>query len=410
MRQSRNLRLTIAATLFVNLSGTVALAGEPPLASLGSLISASQPTVESSFGSSMQAAAGDGTEYPLATLNAASWTAEDVANWAAAHSPTANLLEAERAALGQALDCKDEEQRAQIGLLQAVSRELALHSRQESAADALDVYYQAQAAILQMEILRQAAPRLDNLEQMAETAETLELPDGDVDELADRRMAMEDQWFEADLGLQRLRNQLASLTGQNSDTAQLAFFASPLPDATGIEQDAAAHIPEAMAKRRDLKAIETLCRCTTAKTLPAARQLLGALVPGLGLQVAASGGGCGLLGGRNNSEDEDLACRKAQCNQLARSRRSQIEAQIRDAVLQLREATSRLEVARRRAILRAEMAERAKRAIDLEQEPAGSDQLAELESLEQQAEVIRRELAVAKAIVALNRAKGTVLP
>lgn len=397
MRQTRNLQLAIAASLLVQLSGSAALGSEPPMPTLGGLFLGSPGQDESGVG------------YRQLITNTDSWTAEDAAKWGATNSPTANLLEAERAALGQVLDCKDDEQRAQIGLLQAVSRELALHSRQEAAADALDVYYQAKATILLMEILRQAAPRLDSLEEMAETAETLELPDGDVDELADRRMEMEDRWFEADLGLQRLRNQLAGLTGQDDRVSEVAFFVSPLPTAMGIELDAGVHIPQAVTRRRDLKAIETLCRCTTAKTLPAARQLLGSLVPGLGLQVAKAGGGCGLFGGNKNSDEEDLKCRKAQCNQLAKTRRLQIEAEVRDAILQLREATSRLEVSRRRATLRADMAERAVRAINLEQQSAGSDQLAELASLEQQAEVIRRELAVAKAVVALNRAKGTTV-
>lgn len=397
MRQTRNLQLAIAASLLVQLSGSAALGSEPPMPTLGGLFLGSPGQDESGVG------------YRQLITNTDSWTAEDAAKWGATNSPTANLLEAERAALGQVLDCKDDEQRAQIGLLQAVSRELALHSRQEAAADALDVYYQAKATILLMEILRQAAPRLDSLEEMAETAETLELPDGDVDELADRRMEMEDRWFEADLGLQRLRNQLAGLTGQDDRVSEVAFFVSPLPTAMGIELDAGVHIPQAVTRRRDLKAIETLCRCTTAKTLPAARQLLGSLVPGLGLQVAKAGGGCGLFGGNKNSDEEDLKCRKAQCNQLAKTRRLQIEAEVRDAILQLREATSRLEVSRRRATLRADMAERAVRAINLEQQSAGSDQLAELASLEQQAEVIRRELAVAKAVVALNRSKGTTV-
>ena len=355
------------------------------------------------------------TVVPPSSLNVVSefqvpsdWAAGDVAAWAAKNSPTANLLEAERSALGQKLDCKDEDELAQIGLIQAVSRELALHSRQEAAADALDVYYQAQATILQMTILRQAAPRLDTLESMAAKAETLELPDGDVDELADRRMEMEDRWFQADLGLQRLRNQLAGIVGREHTVAEAAIFSTPFPVADTIELSAEAHIPEALGKRRDLRAIETLCRCTNSKTLPAAKQLLGSLVPGLGLQVATSGGGCGLLGLHKNSDD-DLACRKAQCQQLATARREQIAAQVRDAILQLREAKSRLEVARNRAALRAMLAESAARAIRLEQKPPGSDQLAELESLEQQADVIQRGLAVARAIVALNRAKGTTI-
>lgn len=345
---------------------------------------------------------------PISDPLSLAWEADEVALWAARNSPTANLLDAERSALGQNLDCKKEDQLAQIGLLQAVSRELALHSRQESAADALDVYYQAQSTMLQMEILRQAAPRLDALESLAAKAETLEIPDGDVDELADRRMGMEDRWFQADLGLQRLRNQLAHLVDQKQQVAQSAMLVTNFPNSDSIDLQPEIHISEALTHRRDLKAIETLCRCTNSKTLPAARQLLGALVPGLGLQAATATGGCSLLGGRKD-DDEDLACRKAQCQKMAQARRDQITAQVRDALLQLQEANSRLEVSRRRAELRKRMAEQAKRAIEFEQGTVGSDELAELESLEQQADVISREFAVAKAIVALNRAKGTTI-
>jgi hypothetical protein len=337
------------------------------------------------------------------------WQAEDVAQWAAKHSPTANLLDAERNALGCGLDDKDEDERAQIGLIQAVSKELAIHSRQEAAADALDAYYQVVATGRQIEVLRQAVPGIQSLESLAEHAEQLGVPDGDIDKLADRRLDLEDRWFQADFGVQRLRNQLSALISHPATESATAVFQSPLPGAFGIALTPETHIAEALTHRHDLLAIETLCRCTTSRTLPAVRQLLGALVPGIGLPAISSGGGCGLLGMHKKSDDEDLASRRRQCQQMAAARRVQIEAEVRDALLQLREASERLTVANSRLTLKQEVVQRATRAIELEQASPGADQLAELEMLEQKALVVSQELAVARAIVLLNRTKGTTL-
>jgi hypothetical protein len=337
------------------------------------------------------------------------WSADQVAGWAAKHSPTANLLEAERAALAQSLDCASESQRAQIGLLQAVLRELALHQRQEAAADALDVYHQITLLQLQMDLLGQAAPRLESLEGLAIDAERLDLPDGDRDSLTDRRLELEDRWFQAEFGIKRLRNQLAEYVNQTDGDGAVALLVSAPPTADGISLDAETHIATALANRHDLKAIEVLCRCMTEDSLPAARQVLGSLVPGLGLQAAGQAAGCSLIKLHKSADDSDLGCRKSQCRSLGNARRDQIGAQVRDALLRLRLASSRLAVARNRESLKEAVVRRVERGVELQQQPPGSVQLAQLDLLEQQALVAAQQLEVAQAIVALARAKGTVV-
>ncbi len=336
------------------------------------------------------------------------WTSDQASDWAYRNSPTAALVEMERRAVAKLLDCDDEEQRAMAGLIQAVSAELALHRRHESAANALVAYYQIVAAREQIELLNETAPLIKTLQALAKTAEQLELVDGDRDALADQRLQLEDKWFEIDFGAQRLRNQIAGLAGRPFDATERLDFVSPLPLDVSLQADEAALVEIALATRHDLKATEALCRCLNEKSLPAARDLLGTLVPGLGLDalLGVSGGGLLKLHHRRDKEAADLAERRAQCRKLAENQRDMIRREVRDALLGYQAAEARLDVANRRVEAQRNVADRTRRGQELEQLPPGSEEQANLETLRLKTLRLQRRLAYAEALVQIQRVTG----
>lgn len=349
------------------------------------------------------------------------WSASQVGQLASDHAPAARLLESERRAIACGIDRDDPEVCAQVGLIQSIYGSLAAHQQNDAAAEALTAYWQSVALSRQLQLLEDAAPLLDALESLAEAAERLDLSEGDRSGLAEQRLELEDRWFEADFARQRLRVQLAALTGSSVSRAQTATLSDPLPAAddpvwgsTGdTEQwDVEQEIAIALAHRSDLQALETLCRCTTSESLPVARDLLGVLSPGIGLATRSAPSGGRLLAVLHAPQPSvaDLACRQAQCRELLETRREQIRFEVRDAVLQIESAAARADVARRHVVLAGEAVSRAARAIELDQQPAGSETTAQLQVLERRGELVEKQLAVAEALVNLLRVQGTAAP
>ena len=340
------------------------------------------------------------------------WTVEQAAAWAYAKAPTAQLLEMERRAVARGLDCDDEKQRARVGLIQAVSAELATHYRNESAADAMMAYYGLVAAREQLKLLKRSIGPLEDLEAMAGEAEALELVDGDRDELADRRLQLEDQWFEIEYGVRRIQSRLGDLIGRTDLARGEVELVSPLATDLGVPLDAEALTTAALVNRRDLIAIETLCRCMNEDSLPAARELLGAFVPGLGsdagLASRAKGLLCLQLADKGDDEAAELATRRAQCRDLANARRDQIRRQVNDAVLQMEGAMRRVDVAQRRVQAKQDVVARTRRAEQLEQLPPGSWEKAQLELLQIRSVYLQRQLDLAEAVVKVKRMTGRV--
>ncbi|WP_164102146.1 TolC family protein [Candidatus Laterigemmans baculatus] len=349
------------------------------------------------------------------------WSADQVGQMASAHAPAARVFESERRAIACGIDRDDPAVCAQVALVQSIYASLAAHERNNAAAEALTAYWQIVAVNRQLQTLDQAAPLLDSLEELAETAERLELPSGvregargeDRDGLAERRLELEDRWFEADFARQRLRNQLAALLGTSPTRARTATLSDPLSDFLPAADetspwDVEREIAVALANRSDLEALETLCRCTTAESLPAARELLGTLSPGVGLALAAAPSGGRLLAVLHapRPSPADLACRRTQCRELVERRREQIRFEVRDAVLEIEAATARADVARRRLALAQEAASRAARATELDQQPPGSETTAELKVLERRGELVEKQLAIAEARVQLRKVQG----
>lgn len=336
------------------------------------------------------------------------WTASEVGRAAADHAPAARLLESERAASACGLEREDPEACARVSLIRAVYGDLAEHQRSEAAAEAITAYWRAVALRDQQELLRQADPLLDTLEALADAAERLEIADGDRDQLADERLQIEDRRIETRFSLRRVRNQIAALTGQSVDQAETAQLGDSLSAPRDFDLDIDRQIGIALANRSDLHALETLCRCMTGNSLPAARDLLGSLSPGLAIAAATATHGGRLLSlHAPRPSIADLACRRSQCHELVAARREQIGAEVRDAVLRIEEAIARADIARRRAEMADTAARRAVRATEIEQAAPGTGQRAQLEALEQQADLIEKQLRLAEAVVELQRARGT---
>lgn len=351
----------------------------------------------------------------------AQWSHQRVAERAYATATTAQLLDTERRAIACVMDTNDEAERALVGLAQAVLEAWARHERQQSAADARLAYCRIVAAQLQLQRLDKSLPLLESLEHLAETSEQLGLADEPTDtdardRLADQRLQLEDRWFEIDFGRQRLWGQLRLLLHDESFTENKAVLIGPLlteiahqSRGSATDLDLNGLTQRAIQQRQDLRALETLCHCLNEDSLPAARHLLAGLVPLSGLTPLGNPPALAkpLMWLRcNGRATEDLAARRTQCQQLVVARRTQIRAEVRDAVLQLREAWAREDVARRRVNAAQRAAERQRVTEDLGRALPGTRLRAELRTHELSAQLLRQQLAIAEANIALQRALG----
>lgn len=349
------------------------------------------------------------------------WSQQQVAERAYATATTAQLLENERRALACVMDSDHAAERAMVGLAQAVLEAWAQHERQQSAADARLAYCRIVAAELQLQRLDKSLPLLESLEHLAETSEQLGLTneptDTDArDRLADQRLQLEDRWFEIDFGRQRLWGQLRLLLHDESFTDTTVELVSPLATelahgihASPVDLDPNRLSERALQQRQDLRALETLCRCLNEDSLPAARHLLAGLTPLSGLNLLGNTGSLSkpLAWLRcSDQPTDDLAARRAQCQQLAAARRTQIRAEVRDAILQLREALARTDVAQRLVAASQQAVERQRVAEDLGRALPGTRLRAELRTQELASLLLRQQLAVAEATIALRRALG----
>lgn len=341
-----------------------------------------------------------------------SWTADQVRRWAVQNSSAANLLDAERRALGCQVDRRDRKKCAQIGLWQAVLREVAIEERNKSGGEALTVYYQIIGLETQLFLLQQADQEFDNLLKLADQAAALAIPGGDSNELSRQQLEIQDKMVQAQFGMRKLRLHLAQLTGQPESVTEVVVLAGPL-DLTRIEIDAGAAVAEAIANRGALRAIRTLCRHMNEDTLPSARQMLAALQPGIGLSVANSAkclsdklrSLCGIC-----SEDEDdLSARRRQCRQLERNTEATIREQVLQAHLNVDQAVNRRHLADQTATLSQRAVDERTMAVDLDQAPVGSDRLEKLSSLKADGESIQRLVDIAEAEVALRESIGALI-
>lgn len=337
------------------------------------------------------------------TETAVTWNAAQVRDWAVANAALAGAMEAERRSIGAGFDRDDQAQCKQAGLQQMVLAQLAERDRTRAAADALRTYFQIVAIEQQTETLRDSDGVLRTLLALAKKAEELELPDGDINKLEQQRLELRSKQVDARYGLKKLRIKLANLTGQPASVAATAILIDPIPpQPPEVTREVA--IASALANRRDLRAIECVCPRISEDTLPAARSLLGLLQPGAGLAVAVAFKST--LFCQGDEAGQDLCARREQCRKLAQTRREQIRTEVHVAYLERRAAIERLNLARERLEFAQTAADEAAKAVELEQQPAGTDLLAVLNLMETEADVLTRLRELADAEIDLLEARG----
>lgn len=337
--------------------------------------------------------------------NPQSWRVQDVQQWAAANAAAANLLETERRAAQAGLDRHDQEACRRASLVQAVLTELAKHERNRAAADAMVLYYRIVGVEQQQELLAEADEIFRTLIDLAERAADLDLADGNRNELRRRQLEIKDSSVQADYGSRKMRRQLAQLTGRPPQQASIAILVDPLPSDVSLPEASSA-VETALTERHDLRAIRLLCRRTGSETLPAMRQLLSAIQPGLGLSAAAASKTGLLFHHSDRANQQESAWRCRQCQQLLQTRIDQVRSEVEVALWDLQAAEQRAELAAEKTELaRDAVAEQAK-AVQLNESPTASDLLARLEAIEIEAAQIDRQVERAVAEIRLRESQG----
>lgn len=336
------------------------------------------------------------------------YTVAEVRAAAHAFSPEGNLLESEARTAACNIDPSDEEARCSAILMRSVLMEVSAGRRADDAALAAKTYHKLVAAEAGWLVAQEALKLQDDLIELAEEAERLELPDGDVRQLRQQRLELQDAATQQLFARRKLRQELARLTGWPEAEVAVAVPTDPLPeDAPPI--DAAAAVDTALAQRHDLQAVANLCAGMNRCSLPAARQLLGALTPGVGLSLATVAKGGLLACLHDDRSDDDLAARRRQCRQLYTALRGTVRNETLQAVLDVRLAQARLELVTQRIELARQRLEETEAQIELDQAEPGSDLLLDLQLKSLRGTRLERQLDLAVALDEFDRVRSMPL-
>ena len=346
---------------------------------------------------------------PPESRTAESWTPEKVGETAAARAPVAALIEAERRSLAQGSGRRRHGDGGEAGLMQAVLGHMADHERNRVAGQALELHWRVIGLRLQLDVADESLVVLERLTSMARRAEELDVPDGDPGEARGRMLEARDTRVRLEYGERLARRRLAGLLGHQDDWGESLVLVGNLPSELAVVTTTDA-VEIALARRSDLRAAETLCRCMTADNLPAARAMLGVLRPGLGMAISAATRPTLLAGMHQGSaEQAELQCRRQQCRILRDSIRDSIRDEVAVADSGLWEAGQRVRLARERWEIAERSARRSESAVGLDRQPPGSDLLSRLEMLRLRGEWVQRRVELALADVRLRQAQG-ILP
>ncbi|MEM6980064.1 MAG: hypothetical protein AAF539_10390 [Planctomycetota bacterium] len=333
-----------------------------------------------------------------------------VRDWAANYSPEAALLDSESRAVMCNVDPKDEESCCSARLIQSVLCELALGRRADDAFAAAKAYHQLIAATEGQRIAQQALATQMELVAMAETAASLDIRDGDVMKLNQDRIDLVQAELAQSFSIRKLRQELARVTGRDESEAAVARPIDFLPT-TAEPIDTGVAVATALAQRHDLRAVANLCQRMNRCNLPAARQLLGAVSPGVGLSLASLSGKKGLFGClKDDHSDDDLATRRRQCRDLHRSLSRTIRNQVLQAILDVRLAHKKTQLAFERLELAERRFDAASVKLRIEKAMPGTDVIAELELIQMQGEVVKTQLELALAVDTLHNVRNDPIP
>lgn len=338
---------------------------------------------------------------PIASMT---YTYDDITRWASDHSPGANLIESESAAVTRRINTNDPEGCRAARLVQNVLRELALARRSDSVRQAAVTYHKLIAATNAVNMANDAIAVQDKLIAFATEAERLDLTDANPLKLRQTRLDLVDLKTEQSFGALKLRQELSRLTGRSEAEVAAATMSDTLPDhAPSIGAGEA--VATALIQRHDLRAIQILCRDLNRDTLDAGRLLMGTLHPGVGLSLATAATGI-LTCFQEDTSDNDLHARRCQCQRLQESLRAVIRNETLQAVLDVRSAGARLQLVDEQLQLAAERLDETRGRIRIDEATPGSDLVVELEIYQLRGDRLARQMDLAVAIDDFNHALG----
>nr|WP_236696103.1 hypothetical protein [Rhodopirellula islandica] len=352
----------------------------------------------------------DAMATPIETGSLVSYTRQQVMQWAHQHSPEANMIDQESRSVACGVDCEDEAAVCQLRLIRSVLAEIALGRRADDAADAAKAYDRLVAAQLGKRIAQQGIEVQNRLIDLANEADRLGVPDGNVLQLQQAKLVWQDMEIQQSFATQKLRQELARRTGRPESEVAVAVTVDDLqPAASAGSVDAGTSVGTALANRNDLKAVKQLCAGMRTCNLSSARQLIGALSPGAGLAIASATGKSLFSCLSSDSNASDLNCRRQQCSLLQESLAEVVRNETLQAVLDVRLANARLGLIDRQLQWAQERLEETQAAIELDQQPVGSDDLIRLELEKLRGDQLARQLDVSLAITEWKRVQGIVL-
>ncbi|MCM2369245.1 hypothetical protein [Aporhodopirellula aestuarii] len=333
------------------------------------------------------------------------YTQEQVMRWAYDRSPEAGLIETEVEAVLRGIDPKDPDACCSARLIRNVLREVALARRYDDATHAAVAYHKLIAASQAVAVAEQAIATADKLISMADQAERLEIPDGDPLKLRQTRLNLLSMKSEQSFNTLKLRQELSRLTGRSEAEVATAIMTDSLPnEAPSIIAGEAVSI--ALVQRRDLRAVQVLCRELRSCNVDAARLLMGIVSPGVGLSLATATKGL-FQCLKDDKSDDDLNARRRQCSQLCRSLEVVIRNETLQAVLDVRSAAARLRLVDEQLQLARQRLEETRGRIRIDEEVPGSDLVLELEISEFTGKRLTLQKELILAIDDLEHAKST---
>lgn len=344
---------------------------------------------------------------PVSAESSISYTRQQVMQWAYQNSPEANMIDQESRAVACGVDCDDDDAVCQLRLIRSVLAEIALGRRSDDAADAAKAYDRLLAAQLGKQIARQGIDVQNRLIDLANEADRLGVPDGNVLQLQQAKLVWQDMEVQQTFATQKLRQELARRTGRPESEVAIAVTIDSLQSTESV--DAGSSVAIALENRNDLKAAKQLCAGMRTCNLSSARQLMGALSPGAGLAIASATGKKLFSCFSPDSNTSDLNCRRQQCSLLRESLSDVIRNETLQSVLDVRLANARLGLIDRQLQWAEERLAETTAAIELDQQPVGSDDLIRLELAKLRGDQLARQLDVSLAITEWKRVQGIVL-
>ncbi len=336
----------------------------------------------------------------------AMYSLNQVMQWAYDRSPEAKLIESEVDAVMRGIDTKDPDACCSARLIRNVLREVALARRYDDATHAAVAYHKLLAATEAVELSRQAIAVHDKLIAMADEAERLEIPDGNPLKLRQTRLDLVELKTEQTFNTLKLRQELSRLTGRSEAEVATAVMTDVLPvQAPAIVAGEA--VATAITQRRDLRAVQVLCRELRSCNVDAARLLMGIVSPGVGLSLAAASKGGLFQCLKDDKSDDDLNARRRQCSQMRESLEVVIRNETLQAVLDVRSAGARLKLIDEQIQLASSRLDEIRGLLKLEEATPGSDFVVELELFELRGDRLAMQKTLALAIDDLEHAKSS---